>query len=59
MEKDINFTFQDIYSNIDDKNEKQTKKLLNDSLSTTDKVDPFCCSYFFKCLFGCCFLLFK
>lgn len=50
MEKDINFKFEDIYSNMDEKNEKPTKKLLNDS----DSTDPFFCSYICNSLFYCC-----
>lgn len=40
MERDINFKFEDIYSNMEDKDEKHTKKLL-DKPSSTSNIDPF------------------
>lgn len=54
MERDINFKFEDIYSNMEDKDEKHTKKLL-DELSSTSNVNPFFCSYFCYYLSYCCF----
>lgn len=56
MEKTENLNCEHVYINIDEKNEKSTKKLLDDSSSTITS-DPFCCSNIFYCLFGCCFLL--
>lgn len=53
MERDINFKFQDIYSNMEYKDEKHTKKLLDDP-SSTAIYDPFLCSYFCSSLFYCC-----
>ena len=54
MERDVNFKFEDIYNNMDEKNEKPTKKLLIEySSSTTNTIFPFCCSNFFNCLFDC------
>ena len=52
MERDINFKFEDIYSNMDEKDEKHTKKLL-DEPSSTIYAYTFCCSYFFNCLSSC------
>lgn len=40
MERDINFKFEDIYINMDEKDEKHTKKLLDES-SSTSNIDPF------------------
>lgn len=59
MEKDINFTFEDVYINMDNKNDKPTKKLLNDSSCNKNIDDSFCCNKILNCLFGCCFLLCK
>ena len=54
MERDVNFKFEDIYNNMDEKNKKPTKKFLIDySSSTTNTFFPFCCSNFFNCLFDC------
>jgi hypothetical protein len=54
MERDVNFKFEDIYNNMDEKNEKPTKKLLIEySSSTTNTFFPYCCSIFFNCLFDC------
>jgi len=53
MESDINFKHEEIYCNMDEKEDKQTKKLLNDPVA----ADPFFCSNICNCLFGCCFLL--
>jgi hypothetical protein len=53
MERDINFKFEDIYINMDEKDEKHTKKLLDES-SSTSNIDPFFCSYFCNSLFNCC-----
>jgi len=52
MENSINLKFEDIYTNIDEKDEKHTKKLL-DEPSSTSNIVPFCCSS----LFYCCFFL--
>ena len=49
MENNINFKFEDIYTNMDEKDEKNTKKLLDEPSSTID-ADPFCCSYFLNYL---------
>jgi hypothetical protein len=57
MERDTSFTFEDIYSNMEDEDEKHTKKLLNKS-SSTDFAEPFFCSNICIYLFYCfCFFL--
>ena len=56
MERDINLKFEDIYSNIDEKDE-MTNKLLHEKSSNTNTSDPFFCMYLFQCIASCCFLL--
>lgn len=57
MEKTENLNCEHVYINMDEKNEKPTKKLLHEKSCTESVSDPFCCSNIFYCLFGCCFLL--
>lgn len=56
MESDINLKVEGVYCNMDEKEEKPTKKLLNDPVSTAS-ADPFFFSSICNCLFACCFLL--
>ena len=59
MEREINFKFEDIYSNMDEKNNKLTKNLLHEKSSNTNTSDPFFCMNFFQYMTGCCFLLYE
>ena len=45
---EINFKFEDIYSNMDEKNNKLTKGLLHEKSSNTNTSDPFFCMIFFN-----------
>jgi len=57
MEKEINFNFEDVYLNVDEKKDKLTNKLLHEKSSNTNTPDPFFCMNFFQYMTSCCFLL--
>lgn len=54
MEKDISFTYEDVYKNKDENDKNHTKKLLDETTSHIDNNKQFSCSYFFYRLFYCC-----
>jgi len=54
MDKDISFTFEDVYRNKDENDKNHTKKLLDETKSHIDDDKQFSCSYFFYRLFYCC-----
>jgi len=56
MKTDINLKFENIYCKMNEKEDKQTKKLIDEPVSTAS-ADPFFCSNICDCLLGCCFLL--
>jgi hypothetical protein len=51
MEREINFKFEDIYSNMDEKNNKLTKDLLHEKSCNTNTSDPFFSIYHVLLLF--------